>query len=109
MKRGRPVFSQVRANMVEILYVKGRAYGYELAKIYLDIYPKVTKRLFYYHLKKGLSLGEFVVEKVEKEEGEYSWGTVAEKIYYSLGENAEPRGDERVKDYFDEIAKAKTE
>ncbi|MFO7711164.1 MAG: hypothetical protein R6V53_05360 [Candidatus Woesearchaeota archaeon] len=100
MGRGRPNFSQVRVNMIEILAVKGSAYGYELAKIYLDIFPKVTRRLFYYHLKKGLELEEFRVDRVEREEGEYSWGNSAEKTYYALGKNANPRGDQRVKDYF---------
>ena len=103
MKRGRPVFSQVRQNMVEILSAKGRAYGYELAKIYLDLFPKVTKRLFYYHLKKGVELGEFKIDKVEKEQGDYSWGSVAEKVYYRLGDNAQPKGNRRVKQYIKDL------
>lgn len=100
MKRGRPVFSQVRQNMVELLAVAGPMYGYELSKKYLDIFPQVSRRLFYYHLKKGLELGEFEIDEVRKEEGDYSWGSVAEKTYYRLGPNAQPQGDKRVKSYF---------
>lgn len=100
MKRGRPVFSQVRQNMVELLYVAGPMYGYELSKKYLDIFPRVSRRLFYYHLKKGLELGEFEVDEVRKEEGDYSWGSVAEKTYYRLGPNAQPQGDRRVKEAY---------
>ena len=43
-------------------------------------------------------------EKIEEEKGNYSWGGTAEKVYYSLGENALPRSDERVKAYFDRIS-----
>ena len=42
-------------------------------------------------------MGEFEIDKVEREQGEFSWGNVAEKTYYRLGKNAQPRGDERVK------------
>jgi hypothetical protein len=99
MGKGRPIYSQVRANMVEILYAKGKGYGYEIAKIYLDIFPRVTKRLFYYHLKKGVELGEFKIESIEKEEGDFSWGSTVEKIYYVLGENAMPKGNKEIIEY----------
>ena len=97
MARGRPVFSQVRQNMIEIIAVKGKAYGYEIFKAYKDIFPAVTLRLMYYHLKKGVELGEFRLEKVVKEKGSFSWGGEVEKSYYSLGPKAEPKGDARVK------------
>lgn len=100
MKRGRPVFSQVRLNMVDLLAVMGSSYGYELAKVYLDIFPKVSKRLFYYHLRKGVELGQFQIDKIEKETGEYSWGTIAEKIYYTLAENAQPSKNPQIDAYF---------
>ena len=91
-KRGRPVVSVIRQNMVEILFKIGNAYGYEIYKHYLENYPKITLRSIYYHLKKGVDIGEFEVEKVEKEKGEYSWGETAEKIYYRLGKSAAPQG-----------------
>ena len=101
MKRGRPAQSVVRQNIVEILAMKKQAYGYELFKVYVDIFPRITMRNIYYHLKKGLALGEFKVSKIQKEKGDYSWGGEAEKIYYGLGESAKPTGNEKVKEYFD--------
>jgi hypothetical protein len=99
MGKGRPIFSEVRSNMIEILYVKGKAYGYEIAKIYLDLFPKVTKRLFYYHLKKGVELKEFEISEIQKEEGDFSWGSSVEKIYYVLGKNANPKGSKTILEY----------
>ena len=99
MKKGRPVKSEIRQNVVEILHFIQKAYGYEIYKHYVAIFPKVTLRSIYYHLKKGVSLGEFQINKIEKEKGNYSWGSEAEKIYYSLGPNAKPAGNDRVKQY----------
>jgi len=101
MPRGRPINSQIRQNMIEILNFLGKAYGYEIYKIYKEIYPSVTLRVMYYHLKKGVELKEFKLVKVIKEEGEYSWGNSAEKIYYTIGENANPKIDNRVKEYLE--------
>ena len=101
MRRGRPVGSAVRQNVVEILAVLGKGHGYQIYKIYRELFPKVTLRVIYYHLKKGISLGEFEIEKVEKERGDYSWGSEAEKIYYRLGPKAKAQGDARVRAYVD--------
>ncbi len=99
MRRGRPVGSSVRQNILEILAVLGRGHGYQIYKIYRDVYPKVTLRVIYYHLKKGIDLGELEVQNVEREKGDYSWGSEAEKIYYKLGPKAQAQGDERLKTY----------
>lgn len=107
MRRGRPVGSAVRQNILEILNALGRAHGYQIYKIYKDLFPKVTLRVIYYHLRKGVELGELELEKVEKEKGDYSWGTEAEKIYYRLGPKARITGDDRVKTYL-EAQKHKT-
>ena len=96
MKRGRPVRSQVRQNMVDLISVTGPAYGYEICRKYRRVFPKVTLRSIYYHLRKGEALGEFKVHKVQVEKGKYSWGSEVEKKYYSLGDNANPSGHERV-------------
>lgn len=101
MPRGRPIKSDIRQNMVEILFFMKQGYGYEIYKAYIAIFPKVTMRSIYYHLKKGTALGEFKVDKIEKEKGNYSWGGEAEKIYYVLGDNAKPTGNEKAKEYFD--------
>ncbi len=103
MKRGRPIGSTVRQNIIEIINVLGKSHGYEIYKVYRDLFPKVTLRVIYYHLRKGLDLGELEIEKISMEKGNYSWGGEAEKIYYKLGPKARAKGDERVKAY----AKAK--
>lgn len=100
--RGRPVHSVIRQNIVEILYFLQKGYGYDIYRSYCDLFPKVTLRSIYYHLRKGVSLGELKVEKVVVEQGDYSWGTQVEKIYYSLGKNAQPKMIDTVKKYFDD-------
>lgn len=97
MKRGRPVKSSIRQNIIEILNYSKKGYGYDIYQIYIQAFPKATMRSIYYHLRKGVSLGEFEIDSIEKSPGKYSWGEVAEKVYYKLGPNANPKGDERVK------------
>jgi hypothetical protein len=103
--RGRPVKSAIRQNIVEILFFLGRGYGYDIYKIYIALFPKVTLRSIYYHLRKGLDIGEFEIETIEKEKGDYSWGEMAEKIYYKLGNNADPKGNTKVKEYLNNFKK----
>ena len=98
--RGRPVKSKVRQNIVEILYFMKKGYGYDIYKAYIDIFPAVSMRVIYYHLKKGVETGEFKVEGIKSEKGDYSWGGQAEKIYYALGKNAKPMIDKRVEKKF---------
>ena len=100
MPRGRPIKSEIRQNIIEILHFLGEGHGYQIYKIYRAIFPKVTMRSIYYHLKKGLETNEFKVAKIEKESGDYSWGPEAEKTYYSLGKAAKPKIDVKVKEYF---------
>lgn len=96
--KGRPPQSEIRQNMIELLHYLGSDYGYQICKNYFKVFPPVTRRVIYYHLKKGLDLGEFAIDRVEKEQGEYSWGTMAEKIYYKLGKKAKPRGNPAIKE-----------
>lgn len=98
MARGRPVKSEIRQNIIEILFFLKEGYGYDIYKTYRNIFPGTTMRSIYYHLKKGTELGEFKINKVKKEKGEFSWGSEVEKIYYGLGPNAKPIGNERVKE-----------
>lgn len=102
MKRGRPVQSDIRQNMVEVLFFLGEAYGYQIYKVYKKVFPPVTLRSMYYHLRKGSDLGEFVKLRTEKDQGDYSWGPSAERIIYKLGPQAKPKGDERVRQYIEE-------
>ena len=101
MARGRPVKSAIRQHIVDILYYTGSGYGYDIYCIYREVYPLVTMRSIYYHLKKGVETGEFKVAKIQKEQGEYSWGGEAEKTYYSLGKNAAAHGDFRLRLFLD--------
>lgn len=101
MPRGRPVQSQIRQNIVDILLFLKRGYGYDIYKVYREIFAPVTMRSIYYHLRKGLELGEFRIDKIEKTVGEYSWGPESEKIYYILGPNAKPGANEKIKEHFE--------
>lgn len=102
--RGRPVKSEIRQNIVEMLSVAGPMYGYQIHKFYNELFPACTRENVYYNLRKGLKLGEFELE-VRKEEGQYSWGTVVEKKYYRVGPKAVVAGSERVKDFFAKLKK----
>lgn len=97
MVRGRPVGSEVRQNIIEILYFLGHAHGYHIHKVYKNVYSPVTLRGIYYHLKKGLETEELAISDIKHEKGDFSWGTQAEKIYYKLGPQAKPRIDEHLR------------
>lgn len=105
MKRGRPQGSVIRQNIIEILQHLGEGYGYQISSLYNQIFPSCTMRSIHYHLKKGIATKEFAVKRVVKEEGSYSWGTHAEKIYYGLGEQARPKMDERARVFFEKEKK----
>ncbi|PIO05334.1 hypothetical protein COT47_05285 [Candidatus Woesearchaeota archaeon CG08_land_8_20_14_0_20_43_7] len=98
-KRGRPHGSNIRQNMINLLFYMQAAHGYELYKVYSSIFPRVSQRVIYYHLKRGVQLDEFQVEKIQSESGNFSWGNQAEKIYYSLGPSANPRENERIEHF----------
>jgi hypothetical protein len=102
-KRGRPSGSVIRQNIVELLYVLGTAYGYNVSKIYQKVFPPATRRVIYYHLKKGISLGEFEIDKIEREQGEFSWGGIVEKTYYKLGKQARPQGKREIKEKIEQL------
>lgn len=98
MKRGRPVHSEIRQNIMDLLFYLKKGYGYQIAKIYMEIFPKCTRESVYYHLKKGVDLGQFVIHEVRNEEGDFSWGPTVQKTYYSLGESASPRQSSRIQE-----------
>ncbi len=105
MPRGRPVKSEIRQNLIEILFYLGEGYGYDLFKIYRELFPACTNEVIYYHLKKGVQTEEFVVKKIAQEKGDYSWGGTAEKIYYKLGPKAQPRMLDTVGKYVEKLQK----
>ncbi len=96
MPRGRPLKSEVRDRIGTILHYLETAYGYQVARIYNEIYPQVTQRLIYYHLRKGAQIEEFIILETKQEKGDFSWGTTVEKTYYTLGSNTKPKTDKRV-------------
>lgn len=105
--RGRPTKSVIRQNVIEILYYLGEGYGYEISKIYNEVFPEVTQRSIYYHLRKGIETKEIRQNKIEQERGDFSWGSMAEKTYYSLGKAANPKGDLRIKEFLERFRKSK--
>ena len=85
MARGRPIKTEIREKIAVILGQISCAYGYEIYKMYKDIFEKVSLRNIYYNLKKGTSTGEFIIHEIRREPGEFTWGTESERIYYCLG------------------------
>jgi len=100
MVRGRPVKSEIRRNIIDLLGYMRRGYGYEIYKLYLRFFPRCTIEVVYYNLRKGVVLEEFVIDAVKREKGGYSWGPIAQKTYYVLGPNAAPRKRKRLDEYF---------
>jgi len=98
--KGRPVQSEIRQNIVDILYFAGKLHGYEVYKIYLQLFPRCAQKSVYYNLRKGAALGEFEIEEIKQEQGNYSWGDSAKKIYYKLGKKSKPRVNKKVKEFF---------
>ncbi len=105
MALGRPIGSEIRQNILKIIGIMGRAHGYEIYKHYNNIFPAVHIRSIYYHLKKATSISEVEIIEIKLEEGDYSWGKSAEKIYYSLGKNANVSDLAVTRDYFKSIAR----
>ncbi|MBN1923643.1 MAG: hypothetical protein JW791_02695 [Nanoarchaeota archaeon] len=83
--KGRPEGSIIRNRLIAILQRVRTSYGYELYKLYKEIFGNVHIRTIYYNLKKGIEKEEIIVVNVARELGDYSWGDEVEKVYYSVG------------------------
>ena len=92
MIKGRPKGSKIRQNLIELLYVLNEAYGYELYKYYNALFPLCTLRSIHFQLRAGVETQEFKIQRVVQEEGDFSWGKSAEKVYYQLGINTKAQG-----------------
>ncbi|MBI4983290.1 hypothetical protein HZC32_01475 [Candidatus Woesearchaeota archaeon] len=101
MAKGRPLRSLIRQNIVEILYYLNQGYGYQISKIYQEIFPKVTQRSIYYQLRKGVQTKEIELKEIKQEQGDFSWGSTVEKIIYALGPTAQPKRDKRIKEFLE--------
>ncbi|MBS3125421.1 hypothetical protein J4211_04195 [Candidatus Woesearchaeota archaeon] len=106
-RRGRPVKSEIRQNIVEMLHITGPQYGYQIHKFYNELFPGCTRENIYYNLRKGVTVGEFELSEIKQEKGAYSWGTVVEKKYYKLGPKANVKGIPRVEEFFVSLKKKK--
>ena len=87
--------SDVRDNIVDLLFLLKEAHGYEIYKFYNLLFPKVSQRLIYYHLRKGVSTGDLDISRISKIKGNFSWGSDAERIYYKLSKNSRPNPDKK--------------
>jgi len=85
MGRGRPSHSEIREKITAVIDKLSLSYGYEIYKHYRELFGNATSRVIYYHLKKGVSTGEFVTVNVERVLGSFSWGDESERVYYALG------------------------
>ncbi|MEM2121127.1 MAG: hypothetical protein QXU20_00505 [Candidatus Woesearchaeota archaeon] len=94
--RGRPLKSDVRENIIDLLFLLKEAHGYEIYKFYNALFPKVSQRLIYYHLRKGISTGDFEISRIKSEDGNFSWGSKSERVYYKLSGNARPNPDKKI-------------
>jgi len=95
--RGRPISSPIRENIIELIYVMKEGYGYDLYKKYIQIFEqKINIRSIYYHLNKGVELGEFKIQNIEAVKGDYSWGDQVKRVIFTLGPNAKPRASKEV-------------
>ncbi len=97
-KLGRKPSSQIRNNIIELLFFLKSAYGYDLHKKYKKVFGPVSMRSVYYHLNKGVELGVFNIKEIQEVQGDYSWGTGVRRIVFGLGKNAKPLGLQQVYD-----------
>lgn len=103
--RGRPLGSNVRQNIINILFFLKEGYGNDIHRIYCEIFPRVSKNTMYYHLRRGAELDIFKVNRIVSEKGDFSWGGISEKTYYSNGSLASPNPDTKVIQYFNSRCK----
>jgi hypothetical protein len=98
-KLGRKPKSQIRDDIVELLYFLKEAYGYDLYKKYCKVYDKkISMRSIYYHLNKGVELGVFNLKEVRDVKGEFSWGSGAKQVIFQLASGANPKALKEVEE-----------
>jgi hypothetical protein len=75
--------NSVRGRIYEILK-EGPSYGYEIYKTYKERYGNISMRLIYYHINKGEKDNLFELAKIEKSDGDFTWGGTSVRKYYKL-------------------------
>ncbi len=83
--KGRPVGNKMRKQIGVLLDKINYSYGYEIYKLYKELFGDTKIRNIYYNLKKGVLEGEYVLIEVKKELGNYTWGGETERVYYTTG------------------------
>ena len=103
-RRGRPSKSIVRDRLAEMLFIVGKMTAYDAHKHYIKIFASTSRRNVYYQLEKGEEQNIFNKDVVE-EKGDFSWGSISRKIYYSLKSTEGIQINKLIKKYFDEVKK----
>ncbi|MBR9680161.1 MAG: hypothetical protein GOU99_03885, partial [Candidatus Altiarchaeota archaeon] len=76
---------KIRNNIYSILTVsKKPLHGYAIYKKYNEDIGKISSRLVYYHLSRGLKEGFFEIVSSERVKGDFSWGTTSIRKLYGL-------------------------
>ncbi|MGM5480804.1 MAG: hypothetical protein ACQESE_00170 [Nanobdellota archaeon] len=99
MPRGRPTYSLVRERLKQLLYLLGPLTAYDAHKHYTKLFAKTSRRNVYYQLSKGEEMGLFKIDRVEEEQGDYSWGSISRKVYYKLAGKTPVNIEDRVRNY----------
>jgi len=86
--------SPIRENILKILSVGGSMYGYEIYKIYKEVYGDVLLRSIYYNLKKALEEGSIEVKRVVGVLGNFTWGPETDRVYYVVKKEVEMSKEE---------------
>ena len=69
-------------------------YGYEIYKVYKEVYGDVLLRSIYYNLKKALEEGSIEVKKVVGVLGDFTWGPETDRVYYVVKKDVEMSKEE---------------
>jgi len=79
----KPFNNELFNEIVNTLKHNNSMTGYDIYKSLKSRGIYVSKRLVYYYLSFGIKHGYFKMD-VKEESGKYSWGSTANKKYYSI-------------------------
>jgi hypothetical protein len=85
-----------------MLFVAGKLTAYAAHKHYLQLFGKASQRNVYYQLERGAKAEQF--ERIEvQEKGNFSWGDVSRKVYYTIKSKEGIMLDDRIREYFTKV------